>query len=172
VDREVDFIVQLGRPFAAHRLRRLAELFLEGYRRWLPEARVSAPARSLSTLLLLEQGPLGVSDLAARLRLSHPLMIKLVGSLEEAGLVRVGRDASDARRRPAELTGVGRAEVARVRRAIRVLDAAYAELFAEIGIDLTEATARVEDACLREPFHQRLQRAAHCVTQEEEIPCA
>lgn len=168
MDRDSDFVARLGRPFIAHRMRRIAELFLDGYSRWLPEAGVTAPARSLSTLLLLGEGPLGVTELAARLRLSHPLMIRLLASLEQAGFVALSRDSADARRRPASLTRKGLAEVARVRRAIRILDSAYAELFDEIGVDLTSVAARVEDACLRDAFHQRLQRAADRFSQEEE----
>ena len=171
MSRDIDFVTQLGRPFVAHRLRRVAELFLDGYSRWLPELGVTAPARTLSTLLLLENGPLGVTEIAGRLRLSHPLMIKLVASLEEAGLVRVDRDAEDRRRRPASLTHDGFAELDRVKSALRILDQAYAELFVEIGVDLTAAAARVEDACLRDPFEERLRRAAETLTREKEHAC-
>jgi DNA-binding MarR family transcriptional regulator len=166
-----DFVARLGRPFTAHRLRRLAELFLDGYADWLPELGVTAPARSLSTLLLLERGPLGASELATRLRFSHPLMINLLASLERAGFVTLGRDSNDARRRPASLTASGRAEVERVKAAVRILDSAYADLFAEIGADLEAIATRVESACRRETFNQRLRRAAALQPQPEESLC-
>ena len=168
---DLDFVAHLGRPFLAHRLRRLGEMFLDGYRRWLPELGVRAPARSLSTLLLLEAGPLGVTELAARLRLSHPLMIKLVASLEEGGFVSLVRDSADARRRPATLTPAGRKEVARIKRAIAILDASYAELSSEIGVDLIGVVERVEAVCLRDPFHERLRRAACQTLQQKEPVC-
>jgi DNA-binding MarR family transcriptional regulator len=172
MDGDTDFVAQLGRPFTAHRLRRLAELFLDGYAGWLPSAGVTAPARSLSTLLLLDKaGPLGVTELATRLRLTHPLMIKLTGALEERGFVRTGTDPADARRRPLALTRRGEAEAERVKRALQILDAAYAELFRETGIDLTDAARRVEDACLREPFHRRLGRLSADLDQQKEVPC-
>jgi DNA-binding MarR family transcriptional regulator len=166
-----DFVARLGRPFTAHRLRRLVELFLEGYGGWLPEIGVTAPARTMSTLLLLETGPLGASEIAARLRFSHPLMINLLASLEKAGFVSLGRDPGDARRRPASLTAKGRSEVERVKQAVRILDSAYAELFAEIGADLEAIATRVEAACRREPFHHRLRRSADRLLCNEEIQC-
>jgi DNA-binding MarR family transcriptional regulator len=165
-----DFVARLGRPFTAHRLRRLSELFLEGYAGWLPEIGVTAPARSLSTLLLLESGPLGASEIAARLRFSHPLMINLLASLDKAGFVTLERDSKDARRRPARLTAEGKAEVARVKAAVHILDAAYAELFAEVGADLEAIATRVEAACRHDSFNQRLRNAAAHLCQEE-IQC-
>ncbi|HLL30551.1 MAG TPA: MarR family transcriptional regulator [Allosphingosinicella sp.] len=173
MNEDTDFITQLGRPFLAHRLRRLAETFLEGYGRWLPALGIVAPPRSLSTLLLLEaDGPLGVTEIAARLRLSHPLLIRLTGSLEEQGLIRAGRDAADGRRRLISLTAAGRAQAAMVKRAVRVLDRAYGELMSEVGIDLMEGCTRVERACLNMSFEKRLERAAAETRQQEKAECA
>ena len=172
MDRDTDFVAHLGRAMTAHRLRRLAEMLVDGYGRWLRDAGVTIPARALSTMRLLEEaGPLGVTEIAARLRLSHPFMINLVGTLEQGGFVAISTDARDARRRPVTLTRKGRREAARVRRVLRRLDAAFADLFAEIGVDLLEAVGRAEDACLREPFHRRLQRAVETSRTEEELIC-
>lgn len=167
-----DFIVALGRPFAAHRLRRLSDLFVDGNAAWLPRFGVEAPARTLSTLLLLDEaGPLGVTELAARLRLSHPLLIRMTEALAERGLIAFAPDPADARRRPVALTEKGRAEVARVRSAIAVLDRAYAELFAEIGADLVDLVGRVEAACLSDGFGSRLERAAEQINQRKDVEC-
>lgn len=172
MDRDADFVAQLGTAFVAHRLRRLAELFLEGYSRWLPEVGVTAPARSLSTLLLLADAKeAGVTELAARLRLTHPFMIKVVTRLEDEGLVETRADPKDARRRPVRLTARGQQEVDAIRRAMRALGSAYQELFRETGFDLASAVGATEDACLREPFHRRLERAAQAIGDEEEMPC-
>ncbi len=153
----------------AHRLRRLSEIFVEGYSEWLPSLGVTAPARSLSTLLLLDrEGPLGVTEIGARLKLSHPLMIKLVGALEAQGLVAVRTDASDARRRPVALTPAGRGQVKRVKRAIAILDRAYADLGAETGADLIGLVEHIEQACVDLSFGERLRRATHEITQKQQ----
>lgn len=168
-----DFITSLGRPFLAHRLRRLAETFVEGSSHWLPSLGINAPPRSHSTLLLLEaEGPLGVTGLAARLRLSHPLLIKLTGRLEALGLARTTQDPEDGRRRLIALTEAGRAEAKRVRNAVAIVDRAFGELLDEIGIDLFEGCARAERACRGLGFERRLERAAAALHQREDSTCA
>lgn len=170
---DTDFITSLGRPFLAHRLRRLSETFVEGSSRWLPAAGITAPPRAHSTLLLLEKdGPLGVTALAARLRLSHPLLIKLTGRLEALGLTRTTQDPKDGRRRMIDLTGAGRAEAERVRRAVAVVDRVFEELLDEIGMDILEGCARAERACRGLSFDKRLERAAAQIRQWEESECA
>lgn len=161
MDRDGDFITELGLPFLAHRLRRMSEQFVDDYAAWLTEAGISAPARGLSTLLLLDrQGPHSVTEIAGRIRLSHPLIIKLVAQLEGAGLVETLADPTDRRRRPIALTPFGRQQVARTEAASAVISAAYRELFAEVGVDLLDAAQRAEAAVIREPFTARLRRLA------------
>jgi DNA-binding MarR family transcriptional regulator len=168
-----DFITELGRPFLAHRLRRLAETFVDGYGRWLPTVGIDAPPRSLSTLLLLDrQGPLGVTEIAARLRLSHPLLIRLTRALEAHGLTCAEQDAEDKRRRLIALTEAGRAQAAAVRAAIRVIDRAYEDVLREIGIDMMEGCARAESACRTLSFEKRLERAAAEIHRQGEKACA
>ena len=165
-----DFVASVGRPLLAHRLRRLSETFVEGYSEWLPSLGVTAPARSLSTLLLLErEGPLGVTELGARLRLSHVLMIKLVAALEAEGFAAPRPDPGDARRRPIGLTRSGREQVRKVERAILILDRAYAELGRRIGVDLLDAVERIERACREQPFDERLRRAADEIKQGRKV---
>lgn len=173
MNEDTDFITKLGRPFVAHRLRRLAETFVDGYGRWLPTVGIIAPPRALSTLLLLDShGPLGVTEVAARLRLSHPLLIKLTANLEAQGLIRTAKDPSDGRRRLVGLTDLGRAQAERVRSAVKVLDRAYGEIMDDIGIDLMEGCARAERACLSLSFDRRLERAAQDIHTQEERECA
>jgi DNA-binding MarR family transcriptional regulator len=165
---EADFITELGRPFLAHRLRRLAEAFVDGYGRWLPTFGIDAPPRALSTLLLLDkEGPLGVTEIAARLRLSHPLLIKLARELEAKGLVCAEQDPRDGRRRLIALTDAGRGQAAAVRRATAIIDRAYADVLRETGIDMMEGCARLEKACRDISFEKRLVRAAQAHQQGE-----
>lgn len=170
---EGDFITELGRPFLAHRLRRLAETFVDGYGQWLPTLGIDAPPRSLSTLLLLDrEGPLGVTEIAARLRLSHPLLIKLTRALEAQGLTRTEQDSEDGRRRLIVLTEAGRAQAAALGGAIRVIDRAYEDVLSEVGIDMMEGCARAESACRGLSFEKRLERAAAEIHQQGETECA
>ena len=168
-----DFVKELGRAMLAHRLRRASELLLDGYERWLPATGVRVPARALSTMMLLaEAEPLGVTQLAARLRLTHPLMIKLVAMLEAGGFVTTGQDPLDARRRPVSLTARGRTQADLIERALRIMDQAFAELCAEIGSDLPAALDELDQANRREPLERRLHRISQQAGQKENLSCA
>jgi DNA-binding MarR family transcriptional regulator len=152
-----DFVESIGLPLFAHRLRRLSEALVEDCGAWLPEAGVSAPPKAGSTLLLLAQGgPLSVTEIAARLRLTHPLIIKLTRELEGLGLVRVQQDPADGRRRPVSLTPAGRRQAERLARVNETIAEAYAELFAEAGADAFAAIQKVEAALARRGLKTRL----------------
>ena len=169
---DIDYITALGRPFVAHRLRRLSELLVDGYAAWLPRFGVTAPARSLSTLILLSRdGPQGVTELADKLQFSHPLLIKMAARLEELGLVDISRDPQDGRRRPIRLTPTGEAEAQRILDAVHVLDRAYEELFQEVNADMLAIVSAMETACNREDFSARLARMASRIEAEELSEC-
>lgn len=168
-----DFVKAQGLPLLAHRLRRLSELFLDGYGDWLPDVGVTAPPRALSLLRLLdEEGPLGITFIADRLRLTHPLIIALVAALEEDGLVEIARDPGDGRRRMVGLSAEGRAQASAARQALAVMADAYRDLAAETGIDLMDAVERIERACAATSFELRLHQAtAAAALTGKETPC-
>ena len=156
-----DYVAELGRPLTAHRLRRASELLVDAYGRWLAEVGPDVPPRALSTIMLLhEAGPQGVTQIARRLRFTHPLMIELTRALEAKGLVSPRSDPSDARRRLLELTPAGRAAARKIGERLQTLDAFYSRLFEEIGVDLLDAVERLEGAARRRPLIDRLREAA------------
>jgi len=153
-----DFVRALGLPFMAHRLRRLSELILEGSSAALRSIGFQGPARAGSTLLLLrDNGPTSITEIAYRLRLSHPLIIKLAAALGEAGLVRDESDAADSRRRLIALTEKGRAEAARIADLSAALGRVFAAMFEEAGADLYAALERFEEAAEARPIAARLE---------------
>jgi DNA-binding MarR family transcriptional regulator len=107
--------------------------------------RASAPrGRSVGALLALrrlaDEGPLRVTDLAARELVAQPTMTVLVNRLADEGLVRKSPHASDARAVLVELTDLGRAELAAVRQArAAVLEARLARLDASARAALAAA---------------------------------
>lgn len=155
---EPDFIRSLGLPFLSHRLKRASELILEGATAALRGQGLASPARSGSTLLLLrEAGPMGVTEIAYRLRLSHPLIIKLTAAMAAEGLVRDESDPGDNRRRLIALTGKGEAEAARLLAFSAALARTFAAMFAEAGADLFDALGRFEAAAEARPIRDRLE---------------
>lgn len=156
-----DFIRSLGPAFLAHRLRRASETILEGTSAFLGANGSAAPARSVSTLLLLQRdGPAGVTAIAQRLRLSHPLIIKLTSALIAAGYAEQRADPNDNRRRLIALTPQGEAEVARLADLLNVIERTLHVLFDEVGVDLFAAIARFEAATDAVPVGERLARMA------------
>lgn len=155
---EPDFIRAQGLAFLAHRLRRASELILEGASAALRRHGFSSPARAGSTLLLLsEKGPTGVTEIAYRLRLSHPLIIKLTGAMAAAGLVRDETDPADQRRRLIALTAEGEAEAARLQAFSDALAGTYEAMFAEAGSDLFAALEAFEGAAERRSIEERIE---------------
>jgi DNA-binding MarR family transcriptional regulator len=152
-----DFIEQLGRPFLAHRLRRVADLILEGTSEALHELGFEGPARSASTLLLLSQhGPMGITEIGFRLRLSHPMIIKLARSLAAANLITDEVDPFDQRRRLIQLSAKGREQAGRLETFGTIAAKTFEAMYRESGADLFDALERFESAAVRVPVSTRL----------------
>ena len=104
-----DFIQRQGPAFLAHLLRRLSDELVQGASAWYPQAGVTAPPRTASTLLALdEHGPLAVMELATLLRQSHPLVIVWIKQLKALGFVETRIDGNDRRRSVLSLTRTGK----------------------------------------------------------------
>lgn len=157
---EPDFVRTQGLSFLAHRLRRASELILEGTTETLRREGFESPARAGSTLLLLrENGPTAITEIAYRLRLSHPLIIRLAAALAAAGLVRDESDPKDNRRRLIALTDKGLAEAARFDAFLGALGRTFEAMFAEAGADLFAALERFEQVAEKRPIPERLAAA-------------
>ncbi|MFL9582721.1 MarR family winged helix-turn-helix transcriptional regulator [Stenotrophomonas sp. AB1(2024)] len=156
-----DFIQQQGPAFLAHLLRRLADELVQGAADWYPSVGVTAPPRTISTLLALdEHGPLGVTELAGLLRQSHPLVIAWIKELTRLSLVKSKDDPADRRRTLVSLTTKGRHELVRVRKALVTMERASTELLQLAGTDSLLVLWALERNCRELPFLQRLQQKA------------
>jgi DNA-binding MarR family transcriptional regulator len=155
-----DFIQDLGLPFLAHRLRRASELIVEGTAAFLRTEGFAAPARSMSTLLLLKRnGALSITEIAYWLKLSHPLIIKLTKGLADAGYVKQQSDPKDNRRRMISLTAKGAQQADRVEEFTLTLADTFQDLFKDMGTDFFEAVERFEAAAADCSIEHRLLRA-------------
>lgn len=73
-----DFIQAQGSVFIAHRLRRTSDRIVDHVGGLLDQMRLCVPPRGASMLLMLdERGPIGVVEIAQRLGLSHPLIVRM-----------------------------------------------------------------------------------------------
>lgn len=152
-----DFIKSQGLPFMAHLLRRLYDDFVRSIAAWYPEVGVTAPPRTHSTMLALDaRGPLGLTEIAGILRQSHPLVLTWVRQLKELGFVRAEGDPADARRTLLSLTEAGQSQLARNEAADAIVGATYTKLMADADADVFDALWRLEEACRKRAFIERL----------------
>ena len=89
-------------------------------------------------------GPLSVSDIAGRLRITHVSVSQAVAALEKHDLVGSTPDPEDGRRRLLALTPAGRALVERLTPLWAAFDAAATELDADAG-HVVKALDRLDD---------------------------
>lgn len=156
-----DFIRRQGPAYLAHLLRRLSDELVRGADAWYPEVGVTAPPRTTSTLLALdEHGPLGVTEISALLRQSHPLIINWIRQLQAQGFIKTGLDKSDRRRTVVALTAKGADETRRLRKALTRMGKASQALMDEAAPRLFDALWQMEQACRREPFADRLRKSS------------
>jgi DNA-binding MarR family transcriptional regulator len=152
-----DFITQQGLAFLAHRLRRTSELLTATSGDWLKEQGFVTPPRAVSTIQLLHiKGPLAVTAIAAALRLSHPLILKLVEQLVDLGLASAAQDAGDRRRRIISLTAAGHSEAKRLALANEAMAASYTEILCPHGVNVLEILQMIEADCRSGRFAERL----------------
>lgn len=155
-----DFIARQGPAFLAHLLRRLSDELVQGAALWYPSMGVTAPPRTISTLIALDDlGPLGVTELAKLLRQTHPLVITWIRELTSLSFVTTGSDPKDGRRSVIKLTAKGRAEVRRVRAALVGMEQASICLLEQSGDGVLAALWRMESACRDMPFADLLQQS-------------
>lgn len=105
---------------------------------------------------LVLNGPMSVGEVAQALGITQVSVSQTRLSLEAAGLVEQVADARDARRRLLALSDRGRALVKRLTPLWAALEAASAELDAEVG-GLVERLDRLEAALDRRSLTERVQ---------------
>ena len=156
-----DFVQALGLPFLPHILRRVSDEMVSGGDEWGRVAGITAPSRTTSTLLLLqEEGSRSVTEIAAKLRQSHQLVMVWIKQLSALGLVSSCKDSRDGRKTIVSLTKLGAAEISLIKEALKVEDKAFRALMDEADANIFDALWRIEAALRRKPYVERLREQA------------
>ena len=125
--------------FIANTLDGLTALIVNQGEDLLRVAGIGFPARASSTVLLLgERGEKSAADIARALRQPHQLVTQRIELLIELGIVARVDDPQDARRKLLRLTAKGRRQFGLLIRTLEEAEAAFQELYREIGCDLTK----------------------------------
>lgn len=148
-------------------LRRMSDLMVDGGTEWASQDPAMPPLRTHSTMFALERkSPLSVTQLAALLRQSHPLVLQWVGALEKRGLVSRDRDPDDGRRTMLRLTESGIAVMPTIHHTRAVNERVSRGLMQELGVNLWESLGQLE-AMLAERQHvTRMIDAARAIEKE------
>jgi len=142
----MDYVRSLGPLVLAHRFRRLMESLLQAGDAVYAAHGLPFRARWTSTLHLLDrEGTLPVTEIAARLRLTHPAIIGIAEEMRAAGLLEFVRDDGDGRRRLVALTPGARRLLPRFRRIWQALATAQQRRFRRAGCDIVAVLDAVDD---------------------------
>ncbi len=157
--KTVDYIEELGISVLPHHLRRVVDLLLKGLQDFHEHQDLKTPVRARSTmLLLLDKGPLSITEIASRLGLSHPHIIRKTDDLVQLGLVQQSFDESDHRRRLIGLTPSGLIEAKAISKSLLPIQKMGETLCDEIGIDLFNGALLAKKALEKESCVDRIQK--------------
>lgn len=149
----MDFVRELGPLALDHRFRRMTETLLRAADELYDARGLPFRARWTSTYqLLFSHGPLGITDLADRLRLTHPAIIGITDAMRQEGLVTDARDRHDARRRMVALTARARELDGELRALWKALADVQHERFVSTGVDIVPVLNAVEDDIAKRPL--------------------
>ena len=155
-----DVLRALGHLTLGSRLRRIGERLQATTQAYLATEAISVPAAQLPVLATLDRhGPLTVGELAQALRLTQPGVTRMVGKLQEAGLLTSRRVAGDQRMRRLALSASGRRLVDRAkRRAWPAIEAALIAQCAGLSGPLLQQLDAFEEALLAGAIAAQLAR--------------
>ena len=154
---ERDFVESLGILTLAHRFKRMMQRLLDESSEVHQRLGLRIKPRWCSTLLLLEaEGPLTVTEVAERLRLSHPSVVQSLDDMASMGLVRRSKDPADGRRSVLSLSAKGRRWMAPLHEVWDHVARVQEQIFDEAGGDVLGMLERVDAALDEKSLSKRV----------------
>lgn len=142
----MEYLRQLGDLVIDHRMRRIMEALLRSAEEIYQQRGLPFRPRWTSTFLLLdENGPLGVTEIAERIGLTHPGVIAITEEMAAAGIVANVADAADKRRRLIGLTPLANNLKPKLSAIWRELARAQRKRFRAANCDIVAVLNQVED---------------------------
>lgn len=152
-----DIVRAYGYLTLGSRMRRIGERLQADTQRIMDELEVPLQASQYPILAALDRlGPLSIGELAAAIGITQPGATRSVGQLGRTGMVRAVPGPEDQRQRIVSLTRRGEEQIAFARCHVwpRV-EAAVADLCAELDGPLLGQLAAIEDGLAASPLHRR-----------------
>jgi DNA-binding MarR family transcriptional regulator/GNAT superfamily N-acetyltransferase len=154
-----DIIRERQHLFLGSRLKRLAEqmqsdVVLVAHRAGIP----IQPGQYPLLVILDEQGPTTIGELARAMRMSQPAITKNAGRLEEAGLVTIGRGDTDRRQSTVSLSPTGQEALDRSKRTVwPLVEAAVKEVLEGLSGPFLNQITTIEERMATRSLNARAQ---------------
>jgi DNA-binding MarR family transcriptional regulator len=153
----MDLIKQLGLLAVASRLKRLSDRLMRDGSRIYREQGLDFEPRWFTVFYLLSQkSPWAVTEIARKLRVSHPAVNQVANAMEKAGLMVSQKDKADERKRLLSLSPSGKALVTKLKPIWNDFKLSAGELLEESGVDLLEALDRIENSLDDTEMYERI----------------
>ncbi len=168
----MDFISELGMLALGSRLKRLSDEVLKQGEEVYESLNIDFEPRWFAIVYLLksEGQPLSITEIADRLGLTHPAVIKTARSMVRSGILTSRKDRKDARRHLLQLSRKGEAMVPVLEPVWEDFRAATKELFKEIDVDVISVLEKLETGLAHRSLGERIvQRVKQRQYEEVEI---
>jgi DNA-binding MarR family transcriptional regulator len=152
-----DVVRNFGFLTLGSRFRRIGERLQADTQRIMDELDVPLQAAQYPFLGAVDTlGPLGIGELADAVGISQPGATRSLAQLVELGLLDIRQASDDQRRKVVTLTGKGQQLVDSAKRHVWPrIEAAVADLCADLSGPLLEQLAAMEDGLAEMPLHRR-----------------
>ena len=153
----MDFVESFGALTLDHRFKRLMHRLLDGANEVYATLGFPFKPRWQSTFsMIADFGPVGVTEVAEQVKLSHPAIIQITDGLLASKLIQAKKDPNDARRRVFVLTAKGRRWEPELKQIWNDLAKAQSDAFRAAGWDVLEQLKKIESELDRRGIHERV----------------
>jgi len=154
----MDFVEQLGTFAFGTRLKRLSDEVLRQGGLVYRSQNVDFEPRWFTIVCLLrsEDRAFAITEIANRLGLTHPAVIKTTAAMLKKGILISTRDPHDSRKHLVQLSPAGLAMLPALEPIWEAFEQAAKELFEEIGIDVIAVIEKVEHAISQRSLDTRV----------------
>lgn len=154
----MDFMAELAELAMASRLRRLSDVYWQGVTAIYRQSGLDFDVRWATVFILIaQQGPVAVMEIAERLGITHPAVIQVINELEKKDLIRSAKSEQDGRKRFLSLSEAGQAMLPRLQPLWDAFMAVNRQMLSQQQHNLLRSLQEMEDQLAEKPFIDRVQ---------------
>ncbi len=153
----MEYLDQLGLLAMGSRLKRLSDIIMTDGNTIYKNSSIDFDPKWFPVFhLLSEESPLGIMEIAEKLKISHPYVIQLVKGLEKKGLILNVNDSRDARKRSIRLSDKGTKLLQELKPLWDDIQQTMENVLRESNNPLFTAVIQLENSFEEKSFYQRV----------------